>query len=97
MKRDQVIHILAEQRCELTQRFGVQSLALFGSIARDEATLTSDVDLLVEFNRPIGLFGLSALQNHLEALFGCKVDLVTPDSLKPRFKEHVLREAVHVA
>jgi|SRR5450759_1638792 predicted nucleotidyltransferase len=97
VKRDNVLHLLTEQRGELTQRFGVQSLALFGSVARDEATSTSDVDLLVEFNRPVGLFGLFALQNHLEALLGCAVDLGTPDSLKPRLKEHVLKEAIHVA
>ena len=97
MKRDNVLHLLTEHRGELAQRFGVQSLALFGSVARDEASLTSDVDLLVEFNRPVGLFGLFALQNHLEALLGCAVDLGTPDSLKPRLKEHVLQEAIHVA
>jgi uncharacterized protein len=97
MKRDGVLHLLAEQRSELSRRFGVQSLALFGSVARDEATPASDVDLLVGFNRPVGLFGLFALQNHLEALLGCAVDLGTPDSLRPRLKEHVLREAIHVA
>jgi predicted nucleotidyltransferase len=97
VKRDDVIRLLTEQRGNLAQRFGVQSLALFGSVARDEATSTSDVDLLVEFNRPVGLFGLFALQNHLEALLGCAVDLGTPDSLKPRLKERVLQEAIHVA
>jgi predicted nucleotidyltransferase len=97
VKRDNVLHLLTEHRGELAQRFGVQSLALFGSVARDEASSTSDVDLLVEFNRPVGLFGLFALQNHLEALLGCAVDLGTPDSLKPRLKEHVLQEAIHVA
>jgi hypothetical protein len=53
--------------------------------------------VLVEFNRPVGLFGLIALQQHLESLFGCKVDLGTPRSLRPGMKERVLQEAVHVA
>ena len=57
MKRDKVVKILSEHRDELQQRFGVKSLALFGSVARDEATGISDVDLLVEFDRPTGLFG----------------------------------------
>ena len=61
MKRDEVLKILADHRDELRQQFGVKSLALFGSVARDEATETSDVDLLVEFERPVGLFGLFAL------------------------------------
>jgi len=75
----------------------VKSLALFGSLARDEATPASDVDVLVEFDRPVGLFGLFALQDHLESLFGCPVDIGTPDSLKPRLKSQVLKECIHVA
>jgi len=97
MKRDDVLKILAGQRDALRQQFGVKSLALFGSVARDEARETSDVDLLVEFARPVGLFGLFALQNHLEQLLGCSVDLGTPDSLKPRIRSHVLAESIHVS
>ncbi|HEY3313129.1 MAG TPA: nucleotidyltransferase family protein [Anaerolineales bacterium] len=97
MKRDDVIHILNLHTGELRNKFGVQSLSLFGSVVRNEARTDSDVDLLVEFNRPVGLFGLIALQEYLEKLFGCKVDLGTPDSLRPGIKEQVLQEAVHVA
>jgi predicted nucleotidyltransferase len=97
MKRDEIIRILANMHADLSNQFGVQTLTLFGSVARNEATSSSDVDLLVEFNRPVGLFGLFALQNHLEDLFGCPVDLGTPESLKPRLKERVLREAIRVA
>ena len=61
MQRDDVLKILVDHRDELRQQFGVKSLALFGSVARDEATETSDVDLLVAFARPVGLFGLYAL------------------------------------
>ena len=56
MKRDEIICILREHHQELEERYGVASLMLFGSVARDEATKTSDVDLLVEFNRPTGYF-----------------------------------------
>ena len=97
MKREEVIRKLHERRAELAARYGVESLALFGSVACDEASASSDVDLLVEFNRPVGLFGLFALQDHLEALLGCPIDLGTPNSLKPRIKEQVLQEAIHVA
>ena len=58
MQRDEIVQILQMHRDELSVRYGVKSLALFGSTARDEATAQSDVDLLVEFNRPMGLFGL---------------------------------------
>jgi predicted nucleotidyltransferase len=97
MKRNDVLAILNEHEEELREKYGVESLSLFGSVARDEAHPNSDVDLLVEFNRPVGLFGLIALQQHLEELFGCKVDLGTPNSLRPGLRERVLQEAVHVA
>jgi uncharacterized protein len=97
IKRDEVIQTLKGQNAELSTQFGVKSLLLFGSVARDEATSTSDVDLLVEFNRPVGYFGLFALQDHLEKLLGCPVDLGTPESLKPRLRERVMGELIRVA
>ena len=69
---------------------------LFGSVARDEATDKSDVDLLVEFHRPIGYFGFFELQDDLTRLLGAQVDLGTPASLKQRFRTRVLAEAIRV-
>jgi predicted nucleotidyltransferase len=97
MKQDFVLQILREKDPELKAKFGVKSLLLFGSVARDKGTSGSDVDLLVEFNRPVGYFGLFALQDYLEKLLGCPVDLGTPDSLKPYIKERVMGELIRVA
>jgi predicted nucleotidyltransferase len=96
MKQEDILQILKQKNTELTKQFGVKSLLMFGSVARDEATQTSDVDLLVEFNRPVGYFGLFALQDYLEKLLGCSVDLGTPDSLKPYIKERIMGELVRV-
>jgi len=96
MKQDFVLRTLKQKDSELTTRFGVKSLLLFGSVARNEATISSDVDLLVEFNRPVGYFGLFALQDYLEKLLGCSVDIGTPDSLKPYIRERVMGELIHV-
>jgi hypothetical protein len=96
MKQEDVLQVLKQKDAELTKRFGVESLSLFGSVARNEATQTSDVDLLVEFNRPVGYFGLFALQDYLEKLLGCSVDLGTPDSLKPYIKERIVGELIRV-
>jgi predicted nucleotidyltransferase len=96
MRRAEAIEILRSQRTVLAERYGARSLALFGSVARDEARPDSDVDILVEFERPVGLFGLFELQDYLEALLGCKVDLGTNDSLKPRLRQRVLEERVVV-
>jgi len=96
MKQDALLQILKQENAELEKKFGVKSLLLFGSVARDEATPASDVDLLVEFNRPVGYFGLFALQDYLEKLLGCSVDLGTPDSLKPYIRERVMGELIRV-
>ena len=96
MKQELVIRILKQKQVELSEQFGVQALLLFGSVARDEASAGSDVDLLVEFNRPVGYFGLFALQDYLEKLLGCRVDLGTPDSLKPYIRERVMGELLRV-
>lgn len=96
MSRQEVLATLQAQRAALHERFGVARLTLFGSVARDEAVQESDVDLLVEFDKPVGFFSFLELQNHLETLLGCAVDLGTPQSLKPRLRARVLAEAVHV-
>jgi len=96
MKQEVVLQTLKQKNAELITKFGVKSLLLFGSVARNEATSTSDVDLLVEFNRPVGYFGLFALQDYLEKLLGCPVDLGTPDSLRPYIKERVMGELIRV-
>lgn len=69
---------------------------MFGSVARDVALPDSDVDLLVQFNRPVGLFGLIGLQNRLEEILSYKVDLGTPDSLKKRIRDHVMKGCLYV-
>jgi len=74
--------MLRESRSVL-DAFGVARLSLFGSFARDEGGEDSDVDLLVEFNRPIGLFEFVRLQRQLGELVGHRVDLVTPAALAP--------------
>jgi predicted nucleotidyltransferase len=96
MTREEVIRILSENRAELS-KMGVRSLAVFGSVARNEASPDSDVDLLVEFSQPVGLFQFITLKQYLETLLGTAVDLGTARSLKPRLKENVLREAIYVA
>jgi predicted nucleotidyltransferase len=95
-QRDQVIRTLQANRSELAVTYGVHSLALFGSLARDEATDQSDVDLLVEFDRAVGYFGLVALQDHLADLLRRPVDLGTLAGLKPRIRQQVERDLVYI-
>lgn len=68
MKRDEALAILAEHQEELRRKYYVKSLALFGSVARNEASDKSDVDLLVEFSGPIGLFHVVATELFIKQL-----------------------------
>jgi hypothetical protein len=87
--------LLRRHQADLRQR-GVKSLAVFGSLARGEATRTSDIDVLVEFDRPVGLFEFIRLKLYLEDLTRRRVDLVTPDALRPAMRAAILNEAVNI-
>ena len=87
--------LLKRHQADLRQR-GVKSLAVFGSLARGEATRTSDIDVLVEFDRPVGLFEFIRLKLYLEDLTRRRVDLVTPDALRPAMRAAILNEAVNI-
>ena len=95
MDRESILKLLRQNEIEI-RSFGVESLALFGSVARGEQGPDSDVDLLVEFNQPTGLFGLIALQQYLENILNCPVDLATADSLKSRMRTKILKDCVYV-
>ena len=97
MTRDHALTILREDQGELRQHYGVKSLALFGSVARNEASTASDVDLLVDFETAPGFDGYMALKFRLEDLLGCRVDLVMRRALLPRAEPAVAREAIRVA
>lgn len=96
MNREEILQVLKEHSSEL-KKLDVHSLAIFGSVARGTARKTSDVDILVEFSRPIGLFEFARLKLHLEKLLGRRVDLVTPDAIRKEMRETILREAIHAA
>ena len=96
MNRDEVQRRLSENREELAA-LGVRDLYLFGSVARGEARVDSDVDLLVEFDRAVGLLQFFRVQQRLSELLGRPVDLVMKDAIKPQLRARILAEAVRAA
>ena len=84
--------LLVSHQEELS-RLGGHHLAVFGSLARDEATDESDVDILVDFDSKKGLFGFADLKFYLEEILGCHVDLVTRRALHPALKTRILSES----
>lgn len=78
--RDKVLKLIRENYDYLSTEFGVKKIGLFGSTAKGTATKESDVDIFIEFNRPIG-FKFVRLVNFLEELLGEEVDVITKDGL----------------
>ncbi len=94
--RDEAVRLIREHRDEL-ERFGVRSLSLFGSVARDEAGEASDVDVLADLGPEPTFDGYMGLKFFLEDLLGTHVDVVTPGGLHPRIERLVNREVLRVA
>ena len=92
--RDSVLEILRINRVDL-EGYGVESIALFGSVARGGAGPRSDVDLLVVTRRGTTLFALARLKHRLEDLLDRPVDLVTHGALRPHTRDSILAEAIH--
>lgn len=96
MRRADAIAFFTAHRDDL-RRLGISSLLVFGSVARDEARVDSDVDLIAEFDRPVGYLGLARVQRELERLLGCRVDLATPGMIRPEQRDRIFGEAVRAA
>lgn len=80
---------------ELDKRFGVSAIGLFGSITRDDFTEKSDIDILIDFSRPIGM-EFFTLADLLESRLKRKVDLITLDGIKPRYFEAIKKDLIYV-
>lgn len=96
MNRQRALELLTLSKPELQTSFGVTRLALFGSTARDTATTSSDVDVLVAFDGPATSQRYFGVQFYLEDLFGCPVDLVTEKALRPELRHFIQQEQVNV-
>ncbi|GAB4195902.1 MAG: nucleotidyltransferase family protein [Coleofasciculaceae cyanobacterium] len=96
MQRDEVLAILKQHWAAL-KNFGVHSLSIFGSVARDDARSDSDVDILIEFESPITFDLYMDVKFYLEDLLGTRVDLVSWRSLKPQIRDVIEKEAIRVA
>jgi len=96
VNKEYLINFLREN-LTIIKSYGVTSLALFGSFARDEAKSTSDLDLLVEFQGKVTFDQYMDLKFFLEDNLGLSVDLVTKKMLKPQIINSVEKEAIYVS
>ena len=94
--KKEILEILRQKLPELRERYGVKKIGLFGSYARGEQKERSDIDLLVEFEKPIDLFRLFELEEELSELLGTKVEIVTPEGLKERIRQYIMQDVAYV-
>lgn len=94
-QKEEILTILKQELPYLKEKFKVKSIGLFGSYVREEQTEKSDIDMLVEFEAPAGFFKFIELEDYLSDKLGAKVNLVTPDALKPLIKPDIMAEAVY--
>ena len=97
MDKQAVLRRLTGSIKEIRQRFSVKALSIFGSIARDETSDDSDVDVLVVFDQKANFDGFMELKFYLEELLGTSVDLVTDKALRPQVRQAIEREMINVA
>lgn len=90
-----IIEILQKHKSELVDKYGLSQLAIFGSYARRQQRENSDVDILVEFNRPIGLEFID-LAEELEQILQIKVDLVSKKGIKKKYFNSIETELAYV-
>jgi len=91
---DEIKEVIEKHKEKLREEYGVKEIGIFGSIVRGEAKEDSDVDILVEFEKPIGFFKFLELEEYLTNLIGRKVDLVSKKALKPHIGKYILKEVV---
>lgn len=91
----EIKQILKEHKEEIKEKYGVTILGIFGSYVRGEADKTSDIDILIEIEKPIG-FKFFELWDKLEKLLGCEVDLVRSKLLREEIRNDILKEVIEI-
>jgi predicted nucleotidyltransferase len=93
---EEIKEILKSHKAELRSKYGVREIGIFGSDVKEEQKETSDLDILVEFEKALGLLEFVGLKNYLSDILGVHVDLVMRKALKPSIGKRVLGEVVYV-
>lgn len=96
MSKEDIVEKISKNMPLIRAKYHIKQLGVFGSVARDEQTEDSDVDVLVEFDSPIGFFDFIRLENQLSKTLDRRVDLVSKKALKPSIREEVLNETIYV-
>jgi predicted nucleotidyltransferase len=94
MRTQQLIHDKRDAILEIALRYGASDIRVFGSVARGDATDSSDLDLIVRFEPGRSLLDHGGLVMDLRELLGIRVDVIDEEAMRPRFRQHVMKEAI---
>ena len=94
-KKDEIKSLLATHFPDLARKYYVSSIGLFGSVARNEFSDNSDIDILVDFSQPVGMEFIE-LAYELEQILKCKVDLVSKNGIKPHYFKSIEKDLIYV-
>lgn len=92
---EELKEILTQHKEVLGKKFKVKNIAIFGSYVRGEQNQESDIDILVEFQEPVGFLFIH-LADYLQEILGVRVDLLTPDAIKPNRRRYIMEDLVYV-
>ena len=95
MNKKEILDYLKSNKQILKDNFHLVKIGLFGSFARGDATNTSDIDIIVKFNKPIG-WDFIILKEYLEDILNREVDLVTEEAIKFQMKKGILQEVIYI-
>src|SRR3990167_1052777 len=88
--------IIQKHKEDLEEKYAVKEIGIFGSCARGEQDETSDIDILIELEKPVGIVKFLKLEKHLSLLLEAKVDIVTKKALKPYIGRQILQEVDYI-
>ncbi len=95
-QRDEVLESLRAHKQVLAERFGVTSISLYGSVARNQATETSDIDILVEFVSPPNFKNYFGTQEFLEDALGRTVDMASIEEIRKEIQPYIIKDQINV-
>ena len=96
IKLDEISRVLKEHKTEVRRKYNVTEIGVFGSYARGEQKVRSDIDILVSFSGIPDVFKYMELEEYLKRLLRRRVDLVRKEAIRPELKEKILKETVYV-
>jgi predicted nucleotidyltransferase len=95
ISKAEIFKVLKRNKSLLFSSYPIKSLGLFGSIARDDFNATSDIDILVDFERPVGIEFID-LADTLEKILHQKIDLVSRNGIKPKYFKEIEKDLIYV-